>query len=76
MQNINKENYYLDKLVKVLNKHGLRKHTCINNFGYSQVERDIVEELVEENVVSHKVFALTLIFMVILAFWSGYNFHS
>lgn len=33
----------LQKLVNLLEKAGVRKHTCINNFGYSQLERDIVD---------------------------------
>lgn len=38
----NKE-YYLEKLAKLLEKNDIRKHTCINGVGYSQVERDIVD---------------------------------
>ena len=33
----------LQKLVNLLEKAGVRKYTCINNFGYSQLERDIVD---------------------------------
>lgn len=33
----------LKKLVKLLEDAGVRKYTCINNWGYSQIERDIVE---------------------------------
>ncbi|MBK7362670.1 MAG: hypothetical protein IPJ01_10280 [Micavibrio sp.] len=41
----NAEEVALDKLVSILNKADVRKHTCINGMGYSQLERDIVKEL-------------------------------
>ncbi len=34
---------YLAKLAELLTKHNVRKHTCINGWGYSKVERDIVD---------------------------------
>lgn len=37
----------LRKLAKVLDDYGLRKHTCMNGFGYSLVERDIVDALTD-----------------------------
>lgn len=35
----------LQQLASILEQAGIRKYTCINGFGYSQVERDIVQLL-------------------------------
>lgn len=35
----------MEILVSELRKSGVRKHTCINDMGYSQLERNIVEQL-------------------------------
>jgi hypothetical protein len=40
---IEDKNNRLEELVDLLEKAGIRKFTCVNNFGYSQVERDIVD---------------------------------
>lgn len=39
----------LEELVSILNAHGIRKHTCINNSGYSQIERDIVDVIIRSD---------------------------
>jgi hypothetical protein len=35
----------LEQLANLLRKRGIRKYTCINDMGYSQIERDIVSLL-------------------------------
>lgn len=39
----------LEALAEELNKSGLRKYTCLNDFGYSQVERNIVSRILALN---------------------------
>jgi hypothetical protein len=36
----------LELLVKILNKAGVRHNLCVTEFGYSQIERDIVDGLI------------------------------
>ena len=38
----------LEKLIELLENYGVRKHTCINGWGYSQIERDIVSLFIPE----------------------------
>jgi hypothetical protein len=42
-----KEQVVMDALKDVLRERGLRKHLNIQDFGYSQVERDIAKEVVK-----------------------------
>lgn len=46
----------LNKLVEVLEKADVRKHICINGFGYSQVERDIVSLFMKELYTGEEVY--------------------
>lgn len=45
----------LKKLVDILEKHGVRKFTCINGFGYSPLEREIVSLFIPEFQIGDKV---------------------
>lgn len=40
----------LEILAEVLTKYDVRKHICINGWGHSQIERDIVDALVKKPV--------------------------
>jgi len=45
--------HYLEKLATLLESKGIRKHTCINGIGHSQIERDIVDLFIETAEVKH-----------------------
>lgn len=64
----------LEKLVAVLRKHGLRKHTCINDWGYSEIEREIVSIFIPK--MSHKLKGLWDSFKRSSYYEEGYSFEE
>ena len=56
LNSVEVEEEKLKVLVSVLEKAGIRKYTCINKFGYSQIERDIVDLLTAKTYTRDQVF--------------------